>query len=119
MSNDLKLEVDRLISIAHVHALNALSQPESQRDSHLDFCRGFWKHYAAGFAADDSQCDAFADALDHATRELIAELQQSGTPVQMSNVLRLSDVGAELQAGQPSALTLEELRPIFRRIIEQ
>jgi len=119
MSNDLQVEVDRLISIAHLHALNALSQPESQRDSHLAVCRGFWKHYAAAFATDETQCDSFADALDHATRDLIAELQQSGTRVQMSGVLRLSDHDTPLQPGHPSTLTLEELRPIFRKIIEQ
>jgi hypothetical protein len=119
MSNDLQIEVDRLISIAHLHALNALSQPESQRDEHLAFCRGFWKHYAAAFATDETQCDRFADTLDHATRDLIAELQQAGTPVQMSGVLRLTADGAEPSAGPSSAMTLEELRPIFRKIIEQ
>ena len=119
MSNDLKIEVDRLISIAHLHALNALSQPESQRDQHLAFCRGFWKHYAAAFATDETQCDSFADTLDHATRDLIAELQQNGTRVQMSGMLRVSADGVELQPSQPTTLTLEELRPIFRKIIEQ
>jgi hypothetical protein len=119
MSNDLQIEVDRLISIAHLHAVNALSQPETQRDQHLAYCRGFWKHYAAAFAEDERQCESFADTLDHATRELIAELQQNGTPVQMSGVLRLSADGAEAPAGHPSTLTLEELRPIFRKIIEE
>jgi type IV secretory pathway VirJ component len=119
MSNDLQVEVDRLVSIAHLHALNALSQPESQRDSHLDVCRGFWKHYAAAFTVDEGQCDAFVDALDHATRDLIAELQQETTRVHMSGVPRLGDDGAQAQAGPSSAMTLEELRPIFRKIIEQ
>lgn len=119
MSNDLQFEVDRLISIAHLHAVNALSQPESQRDQHLAYCRGFWKHYAAAFATDETQCDHFADTLDHATRDLITELQQNGTPVQMSGVLRFSADGAEPQPGQSGAMTLEELRPIFRKIIEQ
>jgi hypothetical protein len=119
MSNDLQVEVDRLVSIAHVHALHALSQPESQRDSHLDVCRGFWKHYAAAFTASETQCDAFADALDHATRDLIAEMQQNGTGPQTSNVLRLGNAGAKPQPGQPSTMSLQELRPIFRKIIEQ
>jgi hypothetical protein len=123
MSNDVQVEVDRLVSIAHLHALNALSQPEAQRDSHLDVCRGFWKHYAAAYTANERQCDAFADALDHATRDLIAELQQKGTPVQRSTMLRVAEVDPPLQAGppiaQPVAMTLEELRPIFQRIIEQ
>jgi hypothetical protein len=119
MSNDLQVEVDRLISIAHLHALNALSQPESLRELHLDVCRGFWKHYAAAFTTDESQSDAFADALDRATRELIAGLQQNGTPVQVSNVLRVVDVDPPLHPGQPIAMTLEELRPIFRKIIGQ
>ena len=116
MSNDVQVEVDRLISIAHLHALNALSQPESERDSHLAVCRGFWKHYAAAFTANEGQSDSFADALDHATRDLIAELQQQGTKVQMSGLPRLSGAGAALQ---PGTLALEELRPIFRKIIEQ
>lgn len=119
MSNDLQVEVDRLISIAHLHALNALSQPEAQRDSHLDVCRGFWKHYAAAFTTDERQCEAFADTLDHATRDLIAEMQQNGTRVQMSGVLRVAEVDPPLVAGQAVAMTLEELRPIFRKIIEQ
>jgi hypothetical protein len=119
MSNDLQVEVDRLISIAHLHALNALSQPESLRDLHLDVCRGFWKHYAAAFTQNEGENDAFADALDRATRELIAGMQQNGTRVQKSNMLRVSDVDAPLQPGHPSAMTLEELRPIFRKIIEQ
>jgi hypothetical protein len=119
MSNDLQMEVDRLISIAHLHALNALSQPEAERDSHLAVCRGFWKHYAAAFATDETQRDSFADALDHATRDLIAEIQQNGTQAQMSGVLRLSDHGAPPQPGQPSTMTLDDLRPIFRKIIEQ
>jgi hypothetical protein len=118
MSDDLQMEVDRLISIAHLHALNALSQPEAQRDSHLDVCRGFWKDYAAAFTRNESQCEAFADALDHATRELILAIQQNGTRVQMSGLLRVADVDAPLHAGHPRAMTLEELRPIFRRIIE-
>jgi hypothetical protein len=119
MSNDLQVEVDRLISIAHLHALNALSQPEAQRQSHLDVCRGFWKHYAAAFTQNEGQCEAFADALDHATRDLIAELQQNGTRVQRSNVLRVAEVDPPLHPGQPIAMTLEELRPIFRKIIGQ
>jgi hypothetical protein len=119
MSNDLQVEVDRLISIAHVHALNALAQPESLRELHLDVCRGFWKHYAAAFTMDESQSDAFADALDRATRDLIAGLEQQGARVQRANVLRLSDAEVPLHPGQPSALTLDELRPIFQRIIEQ
>ena len=119
MSNDLKVEVDRLISIAHLHALNALSQPESQRDSHLDVCRGFWKHYAAAFTASETQCDAFADALDHATRDLIAELQRNGTRVLQSGMIRVAEVDPPLVPGQTVAMTLEELRPIFRKIIGQ
>ena len=117
MSNDLKVEVDRLISIAHLHALNALSHPESERQSHLDVCRGFWKHYAAAFTASERQCEAFADTLDHATRELIAELQQQGAGAPMSGVLRVADVDPPLTPGHTSAMTLEELRPVFRKII--
>ena len=119
MSNDLQVEVDRLVSIAHLHARNALSQPESLRELHLDVCRGFWKHYAAAFTTDESQSDAFADALDRATRALIAGMQESGTAVQVSNLLRVTDADAPLHPEHPSAMTLDELRPIFRKIIEQ
>jgi hypothetical protein len=102
MSDEVQSEVERLISIAQLHAWNALARPAAERDSHLAVCRDFWKHYAAAFTTTESQCDGFADALERATRDLMAEMEKNAA------VIRTAD-----------ALTLDELRPIFRRIIGQ
>ena len=119
MSNDLKMEVDRLISIAHLHARNALARPEAQRDTHLAVCRGFWKHYAAAYAADEEQSDSFVEALDRATRDLMLEMQKNAAVVQASGGFALPDTAASAQVGKPIENTLDELRPIFRQIIGQ
>jgi hypothetical protein len=119
MSNDLQVEVDRLISIAHVHALNNLAQPEALRELHLDVCRGIWKHYAAAFTASESQRDAFAEALDRATRDLIAGLQQQDNGARTAHAVDVSDAEVPLHAGQPGAVALEGLRPIFSKMVEQ
>jgi len=117
MSNDLQVEVDRLISIAHLHALNTLSHPEALRELHLDVCRGLWKHYAAAFTTDESQSDAFADALDRATRDLIAGIEQQQRPgAQTEGAAHVSDGKVPVP---PSAIALEGLRPIFTKIVEQ
>jgi hypothetical protein len=119
MSNDLQVEVDRLISIAHVHALNNLAQPEALRELHLDVCRGIWKHYAAAFTASESQRDAFAEVLDRATRDLIAGLQQQASSAPISNGVGAPDADVPPDAGQAHAVALEGLRPIFSKMVEQ
>jgi hypothetical protein len=119
MSDDLQTEVDRLISIAHWHAAKALARPPSQWDSHLAVCRGFWKHYAEAFTADEGQRESFVDALERATRDLMAEMQKNAAVIQQAGGVRITDDAARPHPGKPTALTLDELRPIFRQIIEQ
>ena len=119
MRDDLQIEVERLIGIAHLHARNALARPAAQRDTHLAVCRDFWKHYAAAYTASDAQRDSFADALDRATRDLMAEMQQTAQVAYLPSGLHPAEALARLQSGRPIAHTLEELRPIFRQIIGQ
>jgi hypothetical protein len=119
MRNDLMMEVDRLISIAHLHAMNALARPESQRDTHLAFYRGFWEHYAAAYTTDEDQSDSFVAALDRATRDLMLEIEKNAAVVQASGSFSVSDDAAGSQSGKPIAHTLDGLRPIFRQMIGQ
>jgi len=119
MSGDTQMEVDRLVSIAQLHAWNALARPPAERDAHLAGCRDFWKHYAAAFATTDSQCDDFADTLHHATRDLMAEMQKNIAVIREAGGFRPFEDAARQQPPTANGFTLEELRPIFRRIIGQ
>jgi hypothetical protein len=117
MSDDTQIEVDRLVSIAKLHAWNALAESPAQRDAHLTVCRDFWKHYAAAFAPSDAECDAFADALERATRDLMVEMRKNIAVIQQAGGFRRFEDTA--QPATVDGFTLEELRPIFRRIIGQ
>jgi hypothetical protein len=119
MSDDMQTEVERLVSIAQLHAWNALARPPAQRDAHLATCRDFWKHYAAAFATSDSQCDGFADSLERATRDLMAEMEKNVAVIRAAGGFRMFEDATRLQPGKSNALTLDELRPIFRQIIGQ
>jgi hypothetical protein len=124
MSDELQTEVDRLISIAQLHAWNALARPPAQRDAHLAHCRDFWKHYAAAFTTSDAQTDEFADALDRATRDLMVEIRRNIAVIHQAGGFRMLEDSGQLNTGRPEpgktkALTLDELRPIFRQIIGQ
>jgi hypothetical protein len=112
-------EVERLVSIAQLHAWNALARPPAQRDSHIAICRDFWKHYAAAFTTSDAQCDGFADSLERATRDLLAEMEKNIAVIRQAGGFRMVEDAVRLQPGRSEALTLDELRPIFRRIIGQ
>ena len=118
MSNDLQTEVDRLVSIAQWHAWNILGRPPAEREGHLATCRATWMHYAAAFNTSAAECEDFADALDRATRDLMAEIQQNIVVVREAGGLRLRGQKPQPEPGKPQALTLAELRPIFRQIIE-
>ncbi|HVT51335.1 MAG TPA: hypothetical protein VHE77_07200 [Dongiaceae bacterium] len=118
MSNDLQTEVDRLVSIAQWHAWNILGRPPAEREGHLATCRATWMHYAAAFNTSAAECEDFADALDRATRDLMAEIQQNIVVVREAGGLRLRGQLSQQKPGKPQALTLAELRPIFRQIIE-
>ncbi len=119
MSDDTQSEVDRLVSIAKLHAWNALGRSPAERDAHLAVCRDFWKHYAAAYATSDSQCDDFADSLERATRDLIVEMRQNIAVIHRAGGFRLVEDADKLQPGKTDALSLEELRPIFQQIIGQ
>jgi len=68
-------EIKRIMEIARGHAAAALAKPETQRDSHLAFCRLNWKRYAAGITRSTAEGERFADALERATRDLMALMQ--------------------------------------------
>jgi hypothetical protein len=71
-------EVQRLMGIVTRHAVLALAKPETQRDSHLAYCRANWKRYAAGVTRNQFEWERFAAALDRATRDTMALLQAHG-----------------------------------------
>jgi hypothetical protein len=117
MSDDTQTEVDRLVGIAKLHAWNALGRSPAQRDAHLAVCRDFWKHYAAAFATSDAQCEEFADALERATRDLMAEMRKNIAVIQQAGGFRrFQDAARQATA---NGFAMEELRPIFRQIIGQ
>ncbi|HVZ02288.1 MAG TPA: hypothetical protein VHA35_22470 [Dongiaceae bacterium] len=117
MSDDTQSEVDRLVSIARLHAWNALARAPSERDSHLATCRGFWRHYAEAFTTSEAECEGFADSLERATRDLMAEMQRNIATIREAGGFRRFEDAARLQPDKAPALTLDELRPIFRQII--
>jgi hypothetical protein len=119
MSDPTQIEVERLMGIARLHALYALAQPVPQREPHLADCRAFWKRYAAAFTGSDTEHERFANALDRATRDLMAVLDQRDALARLLAATRPPvREGQEQDEPQPG-LTLEELRPILRRIISQ
>jgi hypothetical protein len=68
-------EVQRLLGFAREHARAALAKPEVQRESYLAFCKLNFKRYAAGITKSPAQAERFAAALDHATRDIMVEMQ--------------------------------------------
>jgi hypothetical protein len=68
-------EVQRLLGFAREHARAALAKPEVQRESYLAFCKLNFKRYAAGITKSAAEAERFAAALDHATRDIMAEMQ--------------------------------------------
>jgi hypothetical protein len=69
-------EVQRLLGFAREHARAALAKPEVQRESYLAFCKLNFKRYAAGISRSPAEAERFASALDRATRDIMAEMQQ-------------------------------------------
>lgn len=115
--DDTQTEVERLVGIAQLHAWNALARPPAQRDAHLATCRDFWKHYAAAYTTSEAQCDGFADSLERATRELLAEMEKNIAVIRRAGGFRMVEDAVRMEPGRSDALTLDELRPIFRKII--
>jgi hypothetical protein len=112
--------------LVRVHALNTLARPADQRETCLSRYRLVWADYAASFTAIDAERKCFADALDRATRDMIVEIVSNCPDIPSSVLLHMV---APLIAADPHAtpepryrgepITLEELRPIIRKIIGQ
>src|SRR3569623_1757319 len=68
-------EVQRLLGFAREHARAALAKPVVQRESYLAFCKLNFKRYAAGISRSEAEAERFASALDHATRDIMTEMQ--------------------------------------------
>jgi hypothetical protein len=73
-------EVQRLLGFAREHARAALAKPEVQRESYLAFCKLNFKRYAAGISRSDAEAERFAAALDQATRDIMAQMQEPAAP---------------------------------------
>src|ERR1700759_2711107 len=116
MSNEVQTEVERLVAIARSHALYALARPQPLQDAYLANCRRAWKHYAAAFNSSESGCDDFADSLERATRNLMTEIRKNIAVIVESGNFPIA--GDSTQSAELNGLTLEELRPMFRRIVE-
>ncbi|WP_395022434.1 hypothetical protein [Dongia sp.] len=68
-------EVQRLLGFAREHARAALAKPEVQRESYLAFCKLNFMRYARGISKSAAEAERFAAALDQATRDIMAEMQ--------------------------------------------
>ena len=119
MSEEMQTEAERLVGIAQLHAWNALARPPAQRDAHIASCRGFWKSYAAAITTSAIACEGFADTLEHATRDLMVEMQKNIAVIREAGGFRMFQDPDRLQPRTANGFTLEELRPIFRQIIGQ
>jgi hypothetical protein len=120
MDATLQSEVGRLISVARVHAENALAYPAHEREDRLFRYRIVWINYAAAFTESTAERDCFADALDRVTRDLITETEARGAAIPFATASRAAGpVRAAPLARPGDATTLEQLRPIIRRIVEQ
>ena len=120
MNTAMQSEVGRLIGVAQVHAVNALACPAREREDRLFRYRIVWVNYAAAFTESTLERDCFADALDRTTRELMVEMESRGVAIQPSAVSHTTaPVRAAPLYGTGTAITLEQLRPIIRRIVEQ
>jgi len=64
-----------LLGFAREHARAALAKPEVQRESYLAFCKLNFKRYATGITKSAAEAERFAAALDHATRDIMIEMQ--------------------------------------------
>jgi len=109
-------DAECLVGIARRHAAVALACPADVRASHLAACRTVWLHYAAAFSTSPVSHERFADALQDATRALMATQREAeGLP---------PDTLWECHSNEPpqavdEIITIEELRSILRQIIRQ
>lgn len=100
----LRRDAACITAIARRHAAIALAGPAETQSARLAACRLVWINYATAFAVSAATQKRFADDMVEITRALMAH-QQAGD-------LALPAAGAAI-------LTIEELRPLLRQIIEQ
>jgi hypothetical protein len=126
MNAALQSEVQRLMGIARMHALTAMARPADQRESCLARYRLVWAQYAAAFSGSDAERESFVDALDRATREIMAQIESSDIAIWRAEtdkwiaqtLLPQTLAGVtELRHRPGDVISLEQLRPILRKII--
>jgi len=105
MSEDT--EVKRLFAIARGHAKTALAKPVTQRESYLAFCRLNWKRYASGFSKSNTECERFANALDRATRDLVALIEEGGDAEIAGERRRLQFLRDSVEGAMDSVIVYE------------
>ena len=116
MSNDVQMEAQRLVAIAQSHALYALAQPLPLRERYLANCWHAWRHYAAAYSTSEFECGDFADVLERATQDLLAEIQRNIAAVEAVGLRVVANPNWP-QPAEPNAPVPQELRPVFRRVI--
>jgi hypothetical protein len=94
------------MEVVRQHAQGALALPGSLREPYRLRCREEWQRYAATISGEPGAQARFAAALETATADFIAALEAQGPVV-------------ALGADASPLPTLDELRPVFRRIIRQ
>ena len=113
-------EVERLMGICREHARAALAQPVTQREYFLRTCRNNWKRYAAGLSHRTGEWDRFAAALDRATRDIIALIEESGGVELQEDSKRLQFARDSVEGAMDSVITYEAaIEPVIPEVIEE
>jgi hypothetical protein len=113
-------EVERLIGICREHAKAALAKPATQREYFLRTCRNNWKRYAAGLSHRTGEWDRFAAALDRATRDFVALIEESGGIELQEDPQRLQFARDSVEGAMDSVITYEAaIEPVLPEPIEE
>jgi hypothetical protein len=103
-------EVERIVGIIRENARATLAKPQSQRQSHLAFCRNNWKRYAEGLTWRKGECERFAAAMDQATRDLMTMIE-SGAAVEQQPAPKPWGDHDSVEGGMESVLVYEAAIP--------
>jgi hypothetical protein len=125
MNAALENEVRRLMGVARVHAEQTLARPADKREAHLARYRIVWNFYAAVFTESEAERECFTGSLDRATRDLMAKIESNDSdlppPLPIHTIAQTiaasTNRAPEPQHRPGEVITLEELRPILRKII--
>jgi hypothetical protein len=123
MNSTLEEEIERLRAVARVHALTVLSRPADQHERYLARYRLVWAQYALAFSKNDAERQTFVDALDRATRDMMLEIGSTDVAMWRRATDRwvaqtlAADTPVEPRHSPGDVITLEQLRPILRKII--